>query len=123
MVSIEIQGLKKANQFLSSQARRTNKLIQKGLNRSAIHVQGETKMSIAGQRAEHRSVDTGRFLNSVDFQTNNRTLMAWIFSDLPYAKFLEYGTSKFRGRRHFSNTAKRQKAKVRDIIANELKLL
>ncbi|GAG04133.1 unnamed protein product, partial [marine sediment metagenome] len=78
--------------------------------------------SIAGQRAEHISVDTGRFLNSVGFQV--KKLTGQVFSNLPYAGYLEYGTNfKNSPRKHFRNSASRSKGKIKDIIQKEIKYI
>lgn len=77
------------------------------------------KQSIAGNRPEKKSVDTGRFLNSVD--VNIKQDSAEIFSGIPYARKLEDGTSKFAARNHFKNSAARNKKKVAEVIEKELK--
>src|SRR3990167_8544374 len=66
---------------------------------AGFFVQNEVKLSIAGQRSEPTSVDTGRFKNSIDVRRVG-TYEVEIFTDIPYAKFLEYGTSKMAPRRH-----------------------
>lgn len=89
---------------------------QNALFKAGTFVQGEVKSSIAGQRGELTSVDTGRFLNSVDVQTKDKETIS-VYSDIAYAKFLEYGTSKLEARNHFRNTAKRIKIEIKKIIA------
>ena len=76
----------------------------KGKGYSALFLQGEVKQSIAGHRAETKSVDTGRFLNSVK-NVQNKLLTASIESNVLYAKHLEFGTSRMKPRRHFTNTS------------------
>jgi len=90
-----------------------------GLSKAALFLQGEVKQSIAGHRAEKTSVDTGRFLNSVDFQSNKDN--AVVYSMVSYAKFLEFGTSKSTGRRHFNNSKDRNKKKIISIVRNNIK--
>lgn len=75
------------------------------LLRSATFVATEVQASIMGQRAEPKSVDTGNFANSL--QVKGGEGEATIYSDVEYAKFLEFGTSKMSARSHFTNTALR----------------
>lgn len=95
-----------------------------GTNRALIKagffVQNEVKASIAGQRGEPTSVDTGRFLNSVSVKEAGN-LQVSIFTDIEYAKFLEYGTSKLEPRPHFTNTAKRVNKAVKDLIKDGIR--
>lgn len=118
-VKIDVVGLKKARKFLSMSKTQIKIGITRGISKATLFVQGEVKSSIAGRRAEPTSVDTGRFLNSVDFQTSKDNGV--VFSKLPYAKFLEFGTGKFRGRRHFNNSKDRSKKKIRDLIDGAIK--
>ena len=61
------------------------------------------------------SVDTGRFLNSVDIKVSNTE--GKVFSNLPYAQKLEFGTNfKNSPRKHFRNSASRSHSKIRSII-------
>lgn len=118
-VSISIKGLKEVQTFLKNKNKKAEFHAKKALMKSAIFVQGEVKMSIAGRRAEHKSVDTGRYLNSVDI-TKPKKGQVRVFSGLPYAKKLEFGTDfKNSPRRHFTNTAKRTKKKVKEIFNTE----
>ena len=64
----------------------------------------EVQASILGQRAEPRSVDTGRFANSIQVQPVGKNSVS-VFTDVEYAKFLEYGTIHMQARQHFQNTA------------------
>ena len=118
-VSMTVIGIPEAKRFLKKKNKRVDKLAQLGLSKAAIHIQGEVKMSIAGQRPEIKSVDTGRFLNSIDFSVGK--FDATIFSKLSYAKFLEFGTSRFRGRKHFRNTKAREQSKAVRIVNKEIK--
>ena len=89
-----------------------------GLGRAAIFVQGEVKQSIAGNRPEKQSVDTGRFLNSIGVsKTKNDAVVS---SELSYARKLEDGFSNFKGRNHFKNTKARTKHKVKEILQKEI---
>jgi len=117
-ISVSVSGIKNALNFLDKKESNVVSKSKEGLTKAAIFLQGEVKSSIAGQRSEHVSVDTGRFLNSVDFAVGKEDAM--VFSSLDYAKFLEWGTSKFTGRRHFNNSKDRNRGKVKDIMQAEI---
>jgi len=117
-LSIELVGVKELKSFMNDLSKQSVNGMNKAVARASIFVQGEVKDSIAGRKAETKSVDTGRFLNSVGIRVGNQG--AEVFSDLSYAKFLEFGTGKFAARRHFNNTAVRSKEKVREIFSDEI---
>lgn len=119
MIDISLTGQKEAAIFLEAKKKLTKNEITKAMTKSAILIQGEVKESIAGRKAEPRSVDTGRFLNSVEFEASDDN--AVIFSQIPYAKFLEWGTRYISPRKHFFNSAARNKANVMTIFKNKLK--
>jgi HK97 gp10 family phage protein len=119
-ISIQIKGIEEAQQFLKKAGKETFDNANKAIVKAGFYVEGEVKESIAGHRAEHVSVDTGRFLNSVKAE-QKQVLTATISTNVPYAQFLEYGTSRFRPRRHFTNSAKRNEKKVRDFVEQEIK--
>lgn len=119
-ISIDIKGIPEVKQFLKTKDNKIKKEIQKGIVKSAVILQGEVKDSIAGRKAEPISVDTGRFLNSVEFKIGD--LNARVFSQVPYARKLEFGTNfKNSPRKHFRNSASRMKAKIIETIRNEVK--
>jgi len=78
----------------------------------AIHNQGlllvgEVQDSIAGNRAEPTSVDTGKFLNSVPNDSNfDIDFVSIVASNVPYANVLE------DKRKHFSNSSKRKEQSI-----------
>ena len=117
--TIDIQGIPEVKEFLKTKNKKLGINIQKGINQSAIYVQGEVKMSISGNRAEKKSVDTGRFLNSVSVKTG--PLQSDVYTNVSYGKFLEFGTSKFPARSHFRNSANRSTDKVINIIKEKAK--
>ena len=118
-VKMNIVGGKAVRLFLKKKKVEVNVREQIGLNKAAIFMQGEVKESIAGRRSEPTSVDTGTFLNSVQFKTGKDD--AVIFSQTPYAKHLEFGTSRIPPRRHFNNSKSRNKEEVVRIINKEIK--
>jgi len=118
-LSIDVSGIPEVKRFLKTKEKRVGIQLRKGLTMSAVFLQSEVKSSIAGRRAEKVSVDTGRFLNSVEFKVSQ--VDAEVSSPVPYAKFLEFGNSKFRGRRHFTNSKNRNKGKIINLIDKEIK--
>jgi len=118
-IKMSVFGVKEARSFLKSKNIQTSKNIAIGINKAAFFLQGEVKSSIAGHRNEPTSVDTGRFLNSVDVSTSKDN--ASVFTKVPYAKHLEFGTSRIGARKHFANSKDRNKQKVKNIILKELK--
>lgn len=118
--SIKISNIAQVSLFLKGKQVAINGDVRKGLRRAAIFIQGEVKESIAGRRAEPTSVDTGRFLNSVEFESDKDD--AIVFSNIPHAKFLEFGTSRIGARKHFQNSKFRNKGKITKIIAQSIKV-
>jgi len=119
-VKITVIGQEEAVKILNKSNKKIMSDVSEGLKKAGFFVQGEVKLSIAGQRAELTSVDTGRFLNSVDVAATKDD--AVVYTEIEYAKFLEYGTSKFRPRAHFRNSASRSKEKVKELIKEEIKI-
>lgn len=95
------------------------KAVQEAVRDSTFYVEGEVKQSIAGHRAEHVSVDTGRFLNSV--ASSIEPGVGTVGTSVEYGPFLEYGTSTLRERRHFRNTKQRSEPKVKGFFSSRIK--
>ena len=119
VVSLNITGVKKTGIMLATSLKRIKIGQKEGLRKAALFMQGKVKSSIAGREAEPTSVDTGRLLNSVEFNSSKEN--AVVFTLVPYAKFIEDGTTKFQGRHHFRNSSNRNKGEVHDIINREIK--
>ena len=82
----------------------------------AAHFLGEEiQESIMGNRMEEKSVDTGNFANSIKVD-KKKELEYSVETDVEYAKFLEYGTSKMAPRPHFRNSLKNNREKIIEII-------
>jgi len=90
-----------------------------GVIKAADFIKEEVKESIVGNRAEPKSVDTGNFANSIDIKPVGENELA-VYSDVEYAKFLEYGTSKMGARQHFNNTVFRTSDKIKEIAKVEM---
>ena len=118
-VSIKLKGVPRVRRFLSFKKNQINILSNIGLTKAAIFVQGEVKTSIARGKNAPVAVDTGQFLSSVDFSVKKDS--AIVFSNVPHAPPVEFGTSRMRARPHFRNTAFKEKQSVRMIINREIK--
>lgn len=110
-VTYEMLGVADVINKLNQQGKMILNNTDVALVRVAAFMQEELKESIAGFRNEMKSVDTGNFLNSIEvIKLKDREIS--ITTDVEYAKFLEFGTSKLLPRYHFTNTLQRNKAKV-----------
>lgn len=119
-ISIQVIGIKEVKKALKTENGRILKKLDDGVLKGALMLTAEVKLSIAGQRTEPTSVDTGRFLNSVSFK-KNKPFEASVFSDVDYALFLEYGTSNIPARRHFTNSSIRTQPKIIGLIRQEIR--
>jgi len=119
-ISIDIKGIPEVKRFLKTKEKNTGIQIEKGIKNATIFLHGEVKESIAGRRGEHVSVDTSLFLNTTGLTFSK--FDGVVFSKLPYARKLEFGTGFHESpRRHFTNSKERNKGKIRDIIANQVR--
>lgn len=91
------------------------------LAKAGAYVANEVQMSIMGIRDEPKSVDTGKFANSISVKDAGDDVLIVYPKNVPYAIFLEEGTSKLAARKHFKNTEYRTKKKVRAITLKEIK--
>ncbi len=119
-LKIEIKGIDEATKHLLNSSKEVYNAANAAIKKSGFYVQAEVQQSIAGHRAEPRSVDTGRFLNSVK-TVQNAPLTANVETNVEYAQALEYGTTKMHPRSHFRNTASRSQEKVRTFVLDEVK--
>lgn len=119
-ISISVEGISGVKRFLESKSKEALVQANKAIMKAGFFIESEVKDSIAGHRAEPKSVDTGRFLNSVKNVQNN-PLTATIESNVEHAQFLEYGTSRMHARSHFRNTAKRNEKKVSIFVNDEIR--
>ena len=121
-MSVNVLGVAQLATFLKVKSAETKRQVAKGIINASIFLQGEVKESIAGKKAEAKSVDTGLFLNSVGVKTSAES--GEVFSKLPYAGKLEYGTNfKNSPRKHFRNSADRSKDKIATIIQSSVNVV
>lgn len=120
-VSVRVKGILETQRMLKNKQLQIKDNLANSMVKVGFFMQGEVKSSIAGQRDEPTSVDTGRLLNSVDFQTTKTS--ATIYTDVPYAKNIEYNKNIKGGpRRHFNNSLDRNKKRVVQIIKDSIKV-
>ena len=119
-MKVKMTGIKKTQAYLASKLIEIKYDIKNGLQEAGQFVQNEVKSSISGHRAEPTSVDTGRFMNSVDMVSSKKE--AVIFTPLDYSRHLEYGTSRIKARRHFNNSLDRNKNEIINIIKNNIRV-
>ena len=120
VMSVQITGIATTAAFLKHASNESLKAANDAIIKAGFFIEAEVKESIAGKRAEPRSVDTGRFLNSVK-NVQNKKLTTSIETNVEYAPVLEYGSSTRVARHHFTNTAKRNEKKVKDFVNAEIK--
>ena len=119
-VSLKIKGMKSVKNYLQNQKRMKQQAVNRAIHNAGLKVEGEVKQSIAGRKSEPTSVDTGRFLNSVNTD-NEKEFVSIVKTNVPYAKYLEYGTSRIAPRRHFQNSLARMSNEIKDMIRKALK--
>lgn len=120
VVSVEIQGVNREIARLRGQMLLKGVQADKAFVQISFFMEGQVKDSIAGRSAEPPSFDTGRFFRSVVGTTPAR-FTAKIESNVEYAKFLEFGTSRFVGRKHFRNSVFRNRIKIINFIKEAIK--
>lgn len=120
VVSVQVFGIPAVIAILGKGLVNVKEGVMQGMNDAALHLQTQVKRSIAGREAEPASVDTGRLLNSVDFNTTPNS--AQVFTDIEYSKFIEFGTTKFKGRHHFQNSANRSREEIGRILQRAVKI-
>lgn len=120
VVNYELRGIRETIDMLRRKGIEIKAGQSVGLVQAGNYVENEVKQSVAGRRAELKSVDSGNFLNSIEVTDVSEDSVT-ISSDVSYAKFLEYGTSRLVARRHFANTKSRSKSKVKNIVDQAIK--
>jgi len=119
-VQVEIKGVAQSLAFIRRKGKDVKAGADAGVFQAANFIQQEVQESIIGNRAEPKSVDTGRFANSI--QVNKKEFAVFeVSTKVPYAVFLEFGTSRVPARMHFRNTLSVNKAKVRKIVEQAIK--
>lgn len=128
-VQVEIKGVAEVMRMLAVKKQAITDQTDAGVMQASNLMQQEVQESVIGNRSESKSVDTGRFGNSIEVNKE-----AWAhFTIKPegtypngtpvqqVATWLEYGTDRILERRHFRNTLARKEKDVRDMIAKAIK--
>ena len=97
---------------------------EKAMNTSALYLEKEIKASVARKRAEPKSWKTGNFFRSINGRLvkEKDKVNGIVSTNVEYAPYLEYGTSRgIRPRRHFRNSLARNRKKIVNYLAEEMK--
>ena len=119
-IRFEVKGIPEVKSLLNKWSNEKKIEVDNGIKQAGYFIQGEVVESIAGHRAETMSVDTGRFKNSI-VAIFPKPFTASVETNVEYAKFLEFGTSKIMPRMHFRNTLIRNHSKIVDFIREKIK--
>ena len=114
-VTVEIKGIAEAIRKIREKGQDILRGKDAKTLQAANFVQQEIQESIVGNRVEPKSVATGNFANSIEVSKIKEGEYS-VYTDVEYAKFLEYGTSKLTPRSHFRNTVNRNRAAAITII-------
>jgi len=118
-VKCQLLGTAIALASMKKSVRLAVKKAEEGVKEATMFLEGEVKESIAGNRIEPESVDTGQLLNSVTGVAKGE--VGKVFSNVKHATYMEYGTSKVPARSHFRNSLKRNKTKIQKLIKDKVK--
>jgi len=114
-VNVEIKGVAEALRIIRNKGKDIIDGKDAKVFQAANFLQQEIQESITGNRVEEMSVDTGNFGNSITVD-KEAELKYSVYTDVEYAKFLEYGTVYIAPRMHFRNSLARNKAKIIEAI-------
>ena len=114
-VKVEVKGVSEAMRKIMEKGKEIKDGKDAKTFQAANFIQQEIQESIIGNRTETKSVDTGNFANSISID-KLADLRYSVYTNVPYAKFLEYGTVFMAPRMHFRNTVNRVKDKAISII-------
>jgi hypothetical protein len=131
-INIQMTGMVDTIRKLHFQKKIIESSADLGVIKAGAFIEEEVKESIIGNRVESKSVDTGRFVNSIEFKklSHAKGKVTPKRKNYPNSKMttqeiallLEKGTSKIQPRRHFGNTKARNMGKVKEIIQKEIDL-
>ena len=119
-VNVEVKGVSETMRFINRKGMAVVAGGDWAMFQAANLIQQEIQESIMGNRDEPKSVDTGDFANSIDIDKISKAKYE-VFSDIPYAEHLEFGTSRIVERRHFRNSVDRVNKKAGSIVNKAVK--
>ena len=132
-VNVKVKGIAQARHFLLTKEKDIKDGADAGVFQAANFVQQEVQEDIIGNRAgATKSVDTGRFGNSISVDKLRKSVYKVFPLKSTYpgthtttedvARILEFGTSRIAPRRHFGRTRDRTRVAVRKIVDKEVNL-
>lgn len=131
-VDIQIIGVAEALKYIRQKGMEVRDGADSGAFQAANFVQQEVQEDIIGNRpGAIRSVDTGRFANSIRTDKIQKSVYQVFPENSTYpnggtvaevARILEHGTTTQQPRRHFNRTKDRTKEAVRKIVEKEIDL-
>ena len=119
-LSFKVEGIPNLKRKLKKLDKDAENNVEDAIQEAALFVEGEVKMSISGQRAEPKSIDTGEFRRRMGVNKTGK-FQRTLSSHVKYAPHLEYGTSRIKPRRHFRNSLTRSEGKIEKFIAEAIR--
>lgn len=97
-----------------------DKLIIPRLRLVGEFIAGTAKGNISGHNGEAlKAVDTGNLMNSIGFKVDRKDQSVTIGTNVEYAHFVEFGTSKMRPRPFLRTALVEHKADILKILGSE----
>lgn len=121
VISIKVEGIENVQRFLKEKSKEIVNKTQGAIMQSGFYIQAEVQESIARGKNAPKAFDTGNLARSVKAEKGDKPLTSVVSTNVGYAKFIEYGTTKMAERPHFRNTAKLNQQKVSDFIKKAIK--
>lgn len=115
IVNVEIKGIAEAMRVIREKGKDIVNDKDAKTAQAANFLQQEIQESIVGNRSEIKSVETGKFANSINVQKIEPFKYS-VETDVEYSKYLEYGTIFIQPRMHFRNSLSRSRQKIVTII-------
>ena len=118
LVKITVDS-KKASAELKSLNQQETKAVSNAMKQIAPFLEGEVKQSLSGNRPEPKRVDRGRLRGSVQGKTLSKFRIR-VATNVQYAPFIEFGTSRLNPGRHFRNSLRRNQSKMTSFVNKEV---
>jgi hypothetical protein len=116
MVTVEVNGTDLVIKALNKVELDILNKLPKEFSQISQYLEGEVKQSVAGQKEEDKSFDTGNFLNHIYGRSGEDYAM--VFTNVDYAKYLEFAgpSNHWKNRGHFRNTLLRNQVKIKEYL-------